>query len=261
MKFLTEKVFVRNQSCIFFYLKTQLVPPVSDFCLWCVWLLPHWGRNKMVTICRHHFQIHFVEWKSFFFIQMSLKFVPGGPVYNKSKLVQVMACHRVIISWTNVDQVACCHVVSLSHSELIWLEWHLCAHYMWTCQLEHRSHDQQVTWPAWTQDQTSYCNRPIMKVIWHPENKVYICKKMNPRIVWISFKKISFHLYHCFFLFKMDLFANSIFSASTPGHTFYRTWAVIILCVHPANERWRYIVTSSLIGWVHTQNDPCWRRS
>ena len=28
-------------------------------------------------------------------------------------------------------------------------------------------------------------------------------------------------------------------------------------CVHPANERRRYNVTSSLIGWVHTQNDSC----
>ena len=27
--------------------------------------------------------------------------------------------------------------------------------------------------------------------------------------------------------------------------------------MHPANERWRYNVTSSLIGWVHAQNDPC----
>ena len=26
-----------------------------------------------------------------------------------------------------------------------------------------------------------------------------------------------------------------------------------ILCMCPANEGWRYIVTSSLIGWVHTQ--------
>ena len=31
----------------------------------------------------------------------------------------------------------------------------------------------------------------------------------------------------------------------------------IILCIRPANMRWRYIVTSSLIGWAHTQNDPC----
>ena len=32
--------------------------------------------------------------------------------------------------------------------------------------------------------------------------------------------------------------------------------ARIILCMHPANERRRYIVTSSLIGWAQTYNDP-----
>ena len=30
----------------------------------------------------------------------------------------------------------------------------------------------------------------------------------------------------------------------------------IMLCMHPANRR-RYNVTSCLIGWAHTQNDPC----
>ena len=30
----------------------------------------------------------------------------------------------------------------------------------------------------------------------------------------------------------------------------------IILCMGPANERWRYNLTSSLIGWMHIQNDP-----
>ena len=34
----------------------------------------------------------------------------------------------------------------------------------------------------------------------------------------------------------------------------------IILCMRQVNQRWRYNVTSSLtsslIGWVHTQNDP-----
>ena len=34
------------------------------------------------------------------------------------------------------------------------------------------------------------------------------------------------------------------------------TFSAIILCMHPANERWRYIVMASLIGWPHTQNDP-----
>ena len=33
--------------------------------------------------------------------------------------------------------------------------------------------------------------------------------------------------------------------------------AGIILCMSPANERWCYIVMLSLIGWAHTQNDPC----
>ena len=32
----------------------------------------------------------------------------------------------------------------------------------------------------------------------------------------------------------------------------------IILCMRPANGRRRYIVTSSLIGLVHKQNDPWW---
>ena len=32
----------------------------------------------------------------------------------------------------------------------------------------------------------------------------------------------------------------------------------IILYMRPANGRRRYIVTSSLIGWAHIQNDP-WR--
>ena len=35
-------------------------------------------------------------------------------------------------------------------------------------------------------------------------------------------------------------------------------WSVIILCIRSANERRCYNVTSSLIGWAHTQNEPCW---
>ena len=40
------------------------------------------------------------------------------------------------------------------------------------------------------------------------------------------------------------------------------SWARITLWMRPANERRRYIVTLSLIGWAHSQNDPwlssCW---
>ena len=34
----------------------------------------------------------------------------------------------------------------------------------------------------------------------------------------------------------------------------------IILYMQPTNERRRYNVTSSLIGWAHIQNDPCLSR-
>ena len=33
--------------------------------------------------------------------------------------------------------------------------------------------------------------------------------------------------------------------------------AGIILYMRPTNERWRYNVTSSLIGWAHSEIDPC----
>ena len=38
----------------------------------------------------------------------------------------------------------------------------------------------------------------------------------------------------------------------------YTCDAWIILCMRPANERFRYAVKPSLIGWVHTHNDPWW---
>ena len=41
------------------------------------------------------------------------------------------------------------------------------------------------------------------------------------------------------------------------AQTIVYTATGLILCMHPANERWRYTAPSSLIGWVHTQNDPC----
>ena len=41
----------------------------------------------------------------------------------------------------------------------------------------------------------------------------------------------------------------------------YETWSVlpagIVLCMRLANERRRYNVTSSLIGWAHAENYPC----
>ena len=36
----------------------------------------------------------------------------------------------------------------------------------------------------------------------------------------------------------------------------YTTLPGISLSMRPANESYRYIVTTSLIGWAHTQTDP-----
>ena len=41
------------------------------------------------------------------------------------------------------------------------------------------------------------------------------------------------------------------------GNLLHSNISGIILCMHPANERWCYNVTSSLIGCVHSQDDPC----
>ena len=46
-------------------------------------------------------------------------------------------------------------------------------------------------------------------------------------------------------------------STDTVGEKWGQTCSRIIFFMHPANERWHYIATSSLIGWMHTQNNPC----
>ena len=48
----------------------------------------------------------------------------------------------------------------------------------------------------------------------------------------------------------------TIYYISTRNIFIFTHYTGIILCMCPANERWRYIVTSSLIGWVYVQNDP-----
>ena len=58
-------------------------------------LLTHWGRNKMAAI----FQTTFFKWiflnkNVWISINMSLEFVPRGPINNVPTLVQVMAWRR-----------------------------------------------------------------------------------------------------------------------------------------------------------------------
>ena len=72
----------------------------------------------------------------------------------------------------------------------------------------------------------------------------------SPKDQWVTTSEtiIIFHLCNLF-PFDVQSFINSASTFPNPG---------IILCMCPANGRWRYNVTSSLIiGWVHTKNDSC----
>ena len=53
---------------------------------------------------------------------------------------------------------------------------------------------------------------------------------------------------------KMLPFDDIIMMWVVQFHVIIRHDIGIILCMHPANERPRYLVTPSLIGWSHTQN-------
>ena len=52
--------------------------------------------------------------------------------------------------------------------------------------------------------------------------------------------------------------SDNNFSETLPGGSPSMDDPGIFLCMCPANERRRYIATSALIGWAHTQNDPWW---
>ena len=67
---------------------TYLCPHLSES------LLTHWGRDKWTPFRRRHFQTHFLEWKYYNLIKISLKFVPKGPIYNNPAMVQIMAWRR-----------------------------------------------------------------------------------------------------------------------------------------------------------------------
>ena len=72
-----------------------------------------------------------------------------------------------------------------------------------------------------------------------------------PHMLLWSIKYLSITLvieYHYDLLvIKIKIFESRTFSKAVKSG--------IILCMCPANERWCYSITSSLMGWAHTQND------
>ena len=49
------------------------------------------------------------------------------------------------------------------------------------------------------------------------------------------------------------------FTAQVPNILYGTGINCIILWISSVSERWCYSLTSSLIGWAHSQNDPWWR--
>ena len=45
------------------------------------------GESKNMTQYEHHIPMYFLEWNLLSFVQISLKFVPEGPIDNKSLIV------------------------------------------------------------------------------------------------------------------------------------------------------------------------------
>ena len=63
--------------------------------------------------------MHFLEWKCvIFFIKISLKFVPKGPVNNIPALVQMAPIKQQAIIWANDGLAYWCKYASLSLNEL-----------------------------------------------------------------------------------------------------------------------------------------------
>ena len=90
-----------------------------------------------------------------------------------------------------------------------------------------------------------------MKQCWHMVNLTFsnnFQSEFNQNL-YVFYETNAF--YHAFFQMSDLLcppfcFCLSMLTSNATG---------IILCMHPANERWGYIVTSSLIGRAYTRND------
>ena len=72
-----------------------------------------------------------------------------------------------------------------------------------------------------------------------------------------NMKKYMFFFRHFLVFWLTDRFWNCPWAKLQPFKCHSGPDAGIILWMRQPNERLRYIVTSSLIGWTHTQNDPC----
>ena len=75
---------------------------------------------------------------------------------------------------------------------------------------------------------------------------------------------VNVSLFYCWSILRNEKIANNS-NYTCERSTCYKCYRTRVyslttlqgfFCMHPANERWRYIATPPLIGCVHTQNDP-----
>ena len=73
-------------------------------------------------------------------------------------------------------------------------------------------------------------------------------------LILLLFHKFKGRVFHCEAMNKLPFDSRIILLGLITSPC--PRYPGIILCMCQANERRRYIVTSSIIGWAHTQNDP-----
>ena len=96
-----------------------------------------------------------------------------------------------------------------------------------------------MTWPIWGFELSSGLALSFLSMI--PQ----FITPLFPLIHWL----IGMYIFYCV--------------CPLPATSIYVVVSGINVWMRPANERWRCIVTSALIGWAHTQNEPCvwWMKS
>ena len=72
--------------------------------------LTHRSLNKIIAIWQTIFLCIFLNEKYYILSEISVKFVPEGPIDNKSALLQVMVWCLFTITWTNDDTVFWQHI-------------------------------------------------------------------------------------------------------------------------------------------------------
>ena len=98
LRYLSSWPFFYNASwyiCPFYVMPPQAWHSLSSYTVWTISVaLTHWGREKMVVILWDNIYKFNVVYKTFYFMQISLKFVSSGPSYKEPARAHIMASRR-----------------------------------------------------------------------------------------------------------------------------------------------------------------------